>query len=641
MTSPSSSHSSLRRRLQQKMPGNLALCSRTASTNESENLSCLGWIDTNIDTSIDTNVDTNINSVAAMKPLTNQDPLNWHFRDGLLRAVGTDGFATDLCLGPTLLSLEANSFSPYELVLQDCPYNSSNSAIGRDSITENIFDHDTFRIERRSDENASAPATARSVNLDEKEKQEQQQQQQQHDQDQLQQRHMRFIIGGDGRVRSLAPVFDPDSPKKDIVAEQPFCVTADMDAERAYLVPCFEHQDETHVYNNNSNNTLEESSTTTTHRIFKGEQQLFQPDARTSFDSFLLNFDTVNNAETTQAQELRLAYQIGYHGPFASHYDPTFDRFDSFAIRVTDEKDSTTPAVFESTLSQQSGIRTFPLSKFGISTSNGNGEQTNMGAYLLGRSSTGSVPTGVLASTSFLVANNIETPLEELSTAIPSISKQQPQTPIPKAQAPLPQQQQPASINWPWAHFLFWGFMVCFAILVKAKSIFRPSQKEPHWKTVLRESVNTVDTNAATLASVDSHELHDTQQQQPQAQQQQPKLQVNVQHHQKRQLRRKSRRKSRTLPREVYDWDESAHSRSNSSSSSSNNNISFGSVRLNGIDATQPTVTPSEYSSSSNGRDDTVRSDLLDLASSDAEDDNYVDDDDSYDEYDDDDIEAR
>jgi len=251
----------------------------------------------------------------------------------------------------------------------------------------------------------------------------------------------------------------------------------------------------------------------------------------------------------------------------------------------------------------------------------------------LGRSSTGSVPTGMLASTSFLVTNkNIEkTPAEELSTTIPSISEQQPQTPQPQS----PQQKQEpamASINWPWAHFLFWGFMVCFAILVKAKSIFRRSQKEPHWKTVLRESVNTVDTNAATLASVDSHELHhhdSTAQQQQQQQQQQP----NVQHHQKRQLRRKSRRKSRTLPREVYDWDESSHSRSNSnSSSSSNNNDSNGSSSRSGIDATQPTVTPSEYSSNY-GMDDTVRSDDLDLLDA-------LDDDDSYDEYDHDDIEA-
>ena len=569
-----------------------------------------------------------------MKPLTNQDPLNWHFQDGLLRAVGTDGFATDFCLGPTLLSLETNAFSPYELVLQDCPYN--NSAIGRDSITENIFDRDTFSIERQSGESTSAVATARSANFEEQNQQEQKQKQ---EQAQSQQRHMRFIIGGDGRVRSLAPVFDPNSPKKDLVAEQPFCVTADMDAERAYLVPCFEHQDETHVYNNDG--TLEESSSSTiTHRIFKGEQQLFQPDARTSFDSFLLHFE--------ETDTVQLAYQIGYHGPFASHYDPTFDRLDSFAIRVTNEKDNT-PAVFESTLSQQSGIRTFPLSNFGTSTSNdGNAGQTNnynnMGAYLLGRSSTGSVPTGMLASTSFLVTNkNIEkTPAEELSTTIPSISEQQPQTPQPQS----PQQKQEiamASINWPWAHFLFWGFMVCFAILVKAKSIFRRSQKEPHWKTILRESVNTVDTNAATLASVDSHELHHHD---STAQQQQ--LQPNVQHHQKRQLRRKSRRKSRTLPREVYDWDESSHSRSNSnsSSSSSNNNIS-NNISRSGIDTTQPTVTPSEYSSSNYGMDDTVRSDDLDLldslaSSSDAEEeDNYVDDDDdSYDEYDHDDIEA-
>jgi len=621
------------------MPGNLALCSRTASSAQSR--SCLGWID------IPSTAEGTSTGIAVMGELpTTTESLNWRFEDGLLKAVGSDGFATDRCLGPSkgITSFDTSAFQPYELVLQDCP-------VDKSIKNQNIFSHDTFSDAQRLIDGSTSVATTRAVTFKDEDQKETQSEIQKTALDEPHHRHMRFLVGGDGRIRSLAPVFDPNSttPKRDLVAGQQFCVTAGAANDaNAYLVPCFEHEDETHIYNHDNKNNVEESS----HQIFQGQQQLFEPDERSFFDSFLLDWQNSGDDETdttdadnAQAQDIQLAYQIGYHGSLSPHQDATFDQFNSFAIRVTSEgkREDNIPAIFETTLAQDqpSGIRTYPLSTFGPCTSNSNNGQTKMGAYLLGRSTTGSVPTGMLASTSFLVYNN-GTAVDDFSAPklITSFSGQQQQ------QQQQQDQQQPeiSSVNWPWAHFLFWGFMVCFAILVKANSIFRPSKKDPHWKQVLRESANTIDTNAATLASAsDSHEHQESQHSRTQRSQSPPRM--TVQHHQKRQHRRKSRRRSRTLPREIYDWDESAHSRENSSISSSTRSslrIDVARTEAVHIDATQTTVAATECSESS-CLDDTVRTDFLGLSRSDIDIDDDIDSGDevSYDEYDDDDIEAQ
>ncbi len=634
-TSSSPSLSFLRRRLEQRMPGNVALCSRTATSTESK--SCLGWIEGSDETS---RASTASAGIAVMKELsTTTDSLNWRFENGLLKAVGSDGFATNRCLGPSMriTSFETNAFEPYELILQDCPGDSDSAK------KQNIFSHDTFSSAQRLIDESTSVATTRSVTFKEEDQKQVQNEIQETTQEEPHHRHMQFLVGGDGRIRSLAPVFDPNSssPNRDLVVEQQFCVTAGAANDaKAYLVPCFEHEDETHVYNHKNKNSLEESS----HQIFQGQQQLFDPDERSFFDSFLLDWQNseddeadTEDADNAQAQDIQLAYQIGYHGSLSSHQDAIFDQFNSFAIRVTSEgkREDNTPAIFETTLAQdqRSGIRTYPLSTFGPYNSNSNNGESEMGAYLLGRSTTGSVPTGMLASTSFVVYNN-GTAVDDFSAPkmISSFSGQQQQE----------EQEQPdiSSVNWPWAHFLFWGFMVCFAILIKANSMFRPSKKDPHWKQVLRESANTIDTNAATLASAtDSHEYQESQHSRTQRSISPP--QISVQNHQKRQHRRKSRRRSRTLPRELYDWDESAHSREHSSSTRSSLRSDVTRTEAVRIDATQTTVAATECSDS-NCLDDTVRTDYLGLASSDIDDEDIDSGDEvSYDEYDDDDIEAQ
>jgi hypothetical protein len=190
--------------------------------------------------------------------------------------------------------------------------------------------------------------------------------------------------------------------------------------------------------------------------IFGAPQQVFQLDPRTSFDSFLLDW------ENEITHERIIAHQVG-----------TPHTLDSFAIEVTPQGIDNTkdleysfPLVFETTSS--SGVASYSLAAFA---------GFPVDARLLGTSIEIPEPS-VLASTSFLVSPDA----------------------INGAAANL---DESASYrwNWPLPHMIFWGFLISFAICIKAHQFFHP-KKHADWKIKLRESAATMDTTAATVASM-------------------------------------------------------------------------------------------------------------------------------------------
>lgn len=170
--------------------GNLALCiSKSSSNVDAEK--CLDSMD------------------GVLKPLrrsindgngeeTEARVLRWRYENGLLRAVVDGNGREELCLGPTAKALSTKWSKPHELILQNCP-----------SDDENIF-------LSKHGEQASIIAKTRE---------------------------MRFLITEEGRVQSLAAVFDPEIGLEE-TSTNPYCLTMmkqeeDVD-EKAYLVPCQE-----------------------------------------------------------------------------------------------------------------------------------------------------------------------------------------------------------------------------------------------------------------------------------------------------------------------------------------------------------------------------------------------------------------
>jgi len=348
--------------------------------------------------------------------------LNWRFEDGFLRAIGSNGYATDRCLGPAkgITALNGNTSEPYELVVQDC--------IDRNVYDrENIFEHSGViqRTPTTSRHQTTTTTTPKEVG-----------------------RHMKFLVVGDGRVQSLAPVLDSNHPGKDIINDKPFCLTAmkwDGDEHtKAYLIPCRESGTE-------SEDTVDTTSDNFQERV-RLQQQLFDIDNRSSYESFLFEFDSADY------RFLQLAYQIGYNGNSAAANTEAkhYDGFDSYAIRVMTGGDSSLDQdpkfIFERSVSpgpdSKSGIVLYPFSYFGIAG--------QMEAHLIGTSRNG-LESSWLASTSFVVSESDINPLTNGVT---------------------------------WALVTFSAFMACYYILMKAKrcscDVWRRKRK--------RESEITADT---------------------------------------------------------------------------------------------------------------------------------------------------
>ena len=237
-----------------RMPGNLALCQTTDEITGPECLNVEG-----------------LGEVSLQERGT--EDLNWRFEDGLLRAVNTNGYATDQCLGPNqdVTNLDSQSDTPYELVLQDCPARLQ-------SDTANIFSHNDGVTPRIEDEVIESIGEAF---------------------------HMRYLIVGDGHIQSLAPVKDGEA----------FCVTAmkwgDVVYTNAVLAPCVD---------GDAASDLEGS--------IQPEQQLFDMNAGSSFDPFLFS------REGEDKSTVEFAYQIGKVGPFATGIP---ERYDSYVIKVVTE----------------------------------------------------------------------------------------------------------------------------------------------------------------------------------------------------------------------------------------------------------------------------------------------------------------
>lgn len=252
-------------------------------------------------------------------------------------------------------------------------------------------------------------------------------------------RHMQFLVVGDGRVQSLAPVFNSrHHPGKDLTARKPFCVTItkwdDDKNSKAYLIPC---RDENEIP---LKGHLEEK--------IRPQQQLFDVERGSSFEPFVVDW------ESEDESTLQLAYQIGYNSNEAassSKSSTVNDRLETFVIRVMSEGDSskgedpslvTEIPVSEGFAGQiESGILSLPISDLQESPG-------RMQAHLI-RSSRGGMDTSWLASTSFVVSspqneNNLD--------AFPN--------------------------NWTWAMITFLAFMTFYALVVNTTNFFCPQKKK-------------------------------------------------------------------------------------------------------------------------------------------------------------------
>lgn len=204
-----------------------------------------------------------------------EPPLNWRYEDGLMKAVGDDGYASDLCLGPSrnVTFLKPKSCIPYELVLQDCPLPMEQVTVDSSTSTSN---DGAWQV-------PSDPA-----------------------------RHMKFRIDSDGRIKSLAPVL---SLGKDLVVGSPYCLTTmqwknDRNV-KTYLIPCIEKED---TSNTNVADVLQNSTSANyykkySHSFMKPEnrenQEFYIPQGST-FDSFLLPW-----TDGSCSGDLKVAFQIG------------------------------------------------------------------------------------------------------------------------------------------------------------------------------------------------------------------------------------------------------------------------------------------------------------------------------------------
>ncbi len=167
-------------------------------------------------------------------------------------------------------------------------------------------------------------------------------------------RHMRFTIVGDGRIQSLAPVDGRVS-----LGDSVFCMSSmnfgSVGEPVVYLVPCREGR----------------------------KEQLFNIDAKSSFEPLLLNW------QSADANIVEFAYQFGY---------PNVDGFESFAIKVSDGDSSfVSKTILPGGSSPDSGTLAFSLSDLGISDSN---EHERLEAHLVGMSKDG-LESRWLAGTTF------------------------------------------------------------------------------------------------------------------------------------------------------------------------------------------------------------------------------------------------
>jgi hypothetical protein len=394
-----SSSEAVRAAEERQMPGNLALCQ---TSEDGSATSCLGWID--IERPLDDIMKPRLDAGS-----DSDGVLNWRYENGLLRSVDPDGQATGHCLGPAngLTSLDGATCKPTELVRRNCP----------DIARENIFSHNTFNTDPVKARTTVNTAVTNA-------------------------RHMQFLVLGDGRVQSLAPVVGKE--ETDIIAEKPFCVTvAKMEDDikrKAYLMPCFGEE----LYNKVQNKDA---------LRITPDQQVFDKDSESSFEPFLFHWKSEDESM------LQLAYQIGYNGSYSPSEDINWDRFDSFAIRVTKDADPLLdehPAlVLETPVSwgshQHSGILSYALSDLD--------DYGGMEAHLIGLSRAG-IESRWLASTSFVVP---ESALEK-SFDFPN--------------------------SWTWALVTFWGIMIVYVIVVKAKDL----RCTDRGKRKKRESDLTADT---------------------------------------------------------------------------------------------------------------------------------------------------
>jgi hypothetical protein len=235
----------------QSQSGNLALCISKSSSNNIDEEKCLDSLDGLLQPlSRFINDDDGEETVARV--------LNWRYENGLLRAVmDGNGREEQLCLGPTAKALSTKCSKPHEMVLQECPLDESNMSFAE------------------HDERASVLAKTRE---------------------------MRFLITEEGRVQSLAAVFDPEIGLEE-TSTNPYCLTimkGEEDvSETAYLVPCQEtgNRDVNHALEADEEHAL--SSDVSKHQVF----DIYG----TYSGSFLMPFrPSWANKETVE-----LAYQVG------------------------------------------------------------------------------------------------------------------------------------------------------------------------------------------------------------------------------------------------------------------------------------------------------------------------------------------
>ena len=173
-------------------------------------------------------------------------------------------------------------------------------------------------------------------------------------------RHMRFTIVGDGHIQSLAPVDGRVS-----LGDSVFCMSSmnfgSVGEPVVTLVPCREGR----------------------------KEQLFSIGAESSFEPFLLSW------QSADANIVEFAYQYGY---------PNADGFESFAIKVTSDNDSSfvSKTFLPGGSNPDSGTLAFSLSDLGIS---GSTEHERFEAHLVGMSS-GGLESRPLAGTTFTLTES-------------------------------------------------------------------------------------------------------------------------------------------------------------------------------------------------------------------------------------------
>jgi len=338
----------------------------------------------------------------------------------LLHSVNPDGIATNYCLGPSnrIKALDGRTDQPYELVLQDCPHVPKRS--------ENIFVHPQEQPSR-STTSTSIDAVHKPAGTKPEQPIE------------TNARHMQFLVQGDGRVQSLAPVFDDiKDPGEDMVAEKPFCITTmrwgDDEVDKPYLVPC-------HRENVKPQEAFDSLETINLMNKVKPQQQVFDTERGSSFDSFLLD---LNSKDTSFVQ---FAYQIGFSSYSSSSLSDknNYEDFETIVVRVMTEdpgdggeselvSDNIISSVWANN-ERQSGIVSYKLSSFSKSG--------KMEAHLMGQSR-GGLETTWLASSTFEV---------------------------PKKQDIFPN-------SWTWSALVFIGIMFCYLVFVKTTSHFCPTRSE-------------------------------------------------------------------------------------------------------------------------------------------------------------------